>query len=198
ELVDIDVTVHNYGGADADSTVVSFSDNGLGAVFQADTLFLAAGAETSLVGYWIASGPPADHLLGVRVFTSGGGFEESLENNLVTTSVSVGGIVGVSVVEKTVSRAPSILTADAGRPNPFRTATTIPFSLPSASRVVIDVYDVRGRLVASVLDGFRDAGHHEAIWSGTSTTGRPVPAGIYFYRLTAGGKARTGKMVLLR
>lgn len=83
-------------------------------------------------------------------------------------------------------------------PNPFNPSTTIEYVLPSASRVVLAVYDLSGRLVARLVDGEQPAGPHSVVWNGFGAGGAPVTSGIYFYRLQAGKMKVTRKMLLLR
>lgn len=82
-------------------------------------------------------------------------------------------------------------------PNPFATGTVIGFTLASAGRAELDVYDVRGRRVASILDRALAAGAHVARWNGADDSGRRVPAGIYFCRFAAGGRILMRRMVRL-
>jgi hypothetical protein len=71
------------------------------------------------------------------------------------------------------------------RPNPFRAETTIWFSIPQKTAVHADVFDVRGRLVASVLDGDFPAGRHEFVWDARDADGDDVTQGVYFCRFSA-------------
>lgn len=83
-------------------------------------------------------------------------------------------------------------------PNPFNPTTTIGYTVPVRSKVSLQIYDVTGRLVASLVDESRDAGRHSAVWNGRSATGDPVGSGVYFYRLNVGKDSLTRKMVLLK
>lgn len=83
-------------------------------------------------------------------------------------------------------------------PNPGRPGTRILFELPERRDVSVRVYDVAGRAVATLFDGPREAGRAEIAWDGRDRSGRPMPSGIYFYRITGSGAARTGKMTILR
>jgi hypothetical protein len=76
-------------------------------------------------------------------------------------------------------------------PAPRGTATVLRFTLPKAVHARLDVFDVAGRLVATGFDGTRPAGLGEFRWNGSDTTGRTVGAGLYFYRLSAGGDRLT-------
>lgn len=84
-------------------------------------------------------------------------------------------------------------------PNPFNPSTTITFSLPAAASVSLEVYDVQGRLVRTLISG--DAfpiGSHDVVWNGKNNRGVEVSSGVYFYRLTAGAETLTRKAVLLK
>ena len=83
-------------------------------------------------------------------------------------------------------------------PNPVRLATTIAFALPTASRVTLVVFDVAGRPVRTLVDGEEPAGTRRVTWGGTDARGNRMPAGVYFYRMTAGSFTQTRRMVLDR
>lgn len=78
-------------------------------------------------------------------------------------------------------------------PNPFNTSTTIRYDLPEPSYVTINIYDVLGSKVETVLSGRQKAGSHSLIWQAEDYT-----SGIYFYKLTAADFSQTKKMILLR
>ncbi|HEX7343186.1 MAG TPA: T9SS type A sorting domain-containing protein, partial [bacterium] len=78
-------------------------------------------------------------------------------------------------------------------PNPLNLSTVLSFELREASFVKLGVYDVSGRLVAELVDGWRDAGSHSAVFDGTN-----LASGIYVYRMTAGSFEASGKMVLVK
>ncbi len=84
-------------------------------------------------------------------------------------------------------------------PNPFNPQTTIAFSLKARSRVRIDVFDVTGALVRTLLDEARAAGSYSDIrWDGRGASGDAVVSGVYFYKLVTDGFSQTKKMVLLK
>ncbi|HER44272.1 MAG TPA: T9SS type A sorting domain-containing protein [Candidatus Eisenbacteria bacterium] len=83
-------------------------------------------------------------------------------------------------------------------PNPFNPRTRIDFVMPSAGRANVTVFDVRGRRVATILDGVLDEGRHSVSWDGRDSQGRSAAAGLYFYRLEACGTVLTRKMVLMK
>lgn len=83
-------------------------------------------------------------------------------------------------------------------PNPFGRAVSLSYRLPVASEVVFRVYDVRGRQLAVLSQGGRQAGVHLLSWNPVSATGSPLPAGVYFGRLEAANHRETVKMLLVR
>jgi hypothetical protein len=83
-------------------------------------------------------------------------------------------------------------------PNPFNPVTTIRFDLPRSTRVKLSVYNVKGELLSTLVDGWIDKGRTEIAWNAEDGRGRRVSSGVYFYRLSAGEIVRTRKMILLR
>jgi hypothetical protein len=84
-------------------------------------------------------------------------------------------------------------------PNPFNPSTSIGFEVPNGGgRVLIQVFDVTGRLVRTLLSGKVEAGRTSVPWQGLDNNGQPVSSGIYFVRMKAHGYAATRKMALLR
>lgn len=78
-------------------------------------------------------------------------------------------------------------------PNPFNPITRISFSIPEAGDVTLEVFNIRGQKVATLVDGTLRGGDHIAIWNASG-----VSSGVYFYRLTTGDAVVTKKMVLLK
>ena len=84
-------------------------------------------------------------------------------------------------------------------PNPFNPITTIRFELAESARADLRIFDLKGRLVRTLLaDRLLPAGAGEAVWLGRDDRGREAPSGVYFYRLTAEGFTQTKRMTLVR
>ncbi len=94
--------------------------------------------------------------------------------------------------------APAAAFLEQNYPNPFNPVTRIAFGLPDGGAVLLQVFDVRGALVRTLVDGALPSGRHTVLWNGTSDSGRPAASGIYFYRLRSGAADITRKMILLR
>jgi len=68
-------------------------------------------------------------------------------------------------------------------PNPFNPTTQIEFGIPTASQVKLEIHNITGQMVATMVDGHFEAGNYVIQWNGKDLNGRPVASGIYFYRL---------------
>ncbi len=91
---------------------------------------------------------------------------------------------------------PSAFVLGANYPNPFNPATTIPLTLPaSAEAVDVTIYNVLGQPVRRVWNGSLAAGAHRLAWDGRDAAGKPVAAGVYWYRLQVDDQTHTRKMV---
>ncbi len=82
-------------------------------------------------------------------------------------------------------------------PNPFNPSTIIPYQLATTSPVRLEVFNILGQRVATLVDEEQSAGVYRARWDGTDAAGGAAAAGVYLYRLTVAGAHQTGKMVLL-
>ena len=84
-------------------------------------------------------------------------------------------------------------------PNPFNPGTVIAFELSNRARVSLNVYDLGGRLVRTLVDGqYLDRGRHEAAWDGRGRSGNLMASGVYIYRLEAGTQSESRRMVLVK
>ena len=82
-------------------------------------------------------------------------------------------------------------------PNPFNPSTVIPYQLRTAAHVRIDVFNVLGQRVATLVDGAQAAGFHSVRWDATDRFGRSVAAGVYLYRLLVDGAVQQSKRMVL-
>jgi hypothetical protein len=90
------------------------------------------------------------------------------------------------------------LALQQNEPNPFNPSTTIRYELSRPQSIRLEVYDVQGRLVRTLLDGPSDSGSRRAKWNGRDETGRDVASGIYYVKLTGEFEQDSLKMVLLK
>lgn len=80
-------------------------------------------------------------------------------------------------------------------PNPFNASTKMMYNLTTSSHVIITVYDVRGRIISSLVNAFQSEGNHEIIWHINQSD---LSSGVYFYRVRAHGINECGKVIYLK
>lgn len=93
--------------------------------------------------------------------------------------------------------APSIFL-EQNVPNPLNPATVIAFSVPRDGAVRLQVFDLQGRVVRTLVDGMRPAGRHEVSWDGRDERGGQAASGTYLYRLVAAGEVTGRKLTLMK
>ncbi len=83
-------------------------------------------------------------------------------------------------------------------PNPFNPETNIAFSMKEAANVSIEVYNVKGQLVRTLLNDVKEAGNHTVVWNGKDNNGRGVSSGVYYYKMNTGKYSSTKKMIMMK
>ena len=83
-------------------------------------------------------------------------------------------------------------------PNPFNPETTISFEISEHRTASIDIYNLKGQKVKSLINKELKSGSHSIVWNGTDENGNQVPSGVYFYKLNTGEESVTKKMLLLK
>ncbi len=83
-------------------------------------------------------------------------------------------------------------------PNPFNPETRIAFSTKENGPVSIDIYNIKGQKVRSLLNEYREAGAHDVVWNGKDDNGKSVASGVFFYRMKSGKYSSTKKMILMK
>jgi hypothetical protein len=99
---------------------------------------------------------------------------------------------------KELPGTPTEFALNQNYPNPFNPSTSIRFSVPKEGRVKIEVYDVTGSLVKTVLDEAVRVGNKEVVWDGTNSSGSKVASGMYLYRLQSDDFVAVKKMIMLK
>ena len=135
-------------------------------------------AETS---YVVGNPPYGTYAFAVTaVFTSG----ESLPSNEVSVEWDPEGVDNMT---------PLTTALQTNYPNPFNPDTRIDFSLAEPTQVTVEVFNLTGQLVTTLVDDFHQAGEYSVSWDGSNAT-----SGVYFYRLSAGEFTQTKRMILLK
>jgi hypothetical protein len=117
------------------------------------------------------------------------------------TQVNIDGFKIVYDFTSGVDPIPAVagsFTLSANIPNPFAKSTEISFFAPIRGEMRLDVFDAKGDLVNTLVNGMTEAGSHTAVWNGADAHGKAVPSGSYIYRLTTGSTVLSKTMVLVR
>jgi len=113
------------------------------------------------------------------------------------------GPVMVNVLEQGDPNTPPVTPGQVTKlfsayPNPFNPQTMISFELKTESDVSVQIFNVHGQLIKTLVNGHFTSGHYQRTWLGTDESGRNVGSGIYFYRMVAGKYISTQKVVLMK
>lgn len=133
-----------------------------------------------------------------------GGTNEYTDENVIpgeSYDYCIGAVEGNEVIRSftvSISLPPKPLTLYQNFPNPFNPVTTIKFFNPRPEHIALTIYDSGGRKIRSLIDADKGTGWHTVKWNGTNDSGNGVGSGVYYYRLTAGKKVITKKLVMLR
>ena len=120
------------------------------------------------------------------------------ENAAGEYGIYVFNVVESFAVREAVSQRPTDFKIFQNYPNPFNSSTTLSFDVPRRADVVLEVYDILGRQVRTIVQSVMDPGHTSVRWDGTDDWGQPATAGVYLYQMQAGDFVQTRKMLLLR
>ncbi len=107
-------------------------------------------------------------------------------------------IMNIAYKELASSPIPTDFELSQNHPNPFNPMTTIRFAIPQAENVQLDILNIIGQRVRTLVDEVRPAGTHEVQWDGRDNNGNAVSSGVYLYRIKAGEFTETKKMVLMK
>lgn len=183
-------------GVDPDGDALEYRwELALDPVFSAPLASIDAGSATSvdvayaeLVGLLFSPGTPVGTAIDAyhRVVTRDG--QADVVSAVVAVRFERGALTGVE--EDGVPREVTLLGA---YPNPFNPTTVLRFGLPAAGSVRLELFDVSGRRVRTLVDGVRTPGWHSVRLEADS-----LPSGAYVYRLTAGGRSVSRPVVLVR
>ncbi|HOT40126.1 MAG TPA: T9SS type A sorting domain-containing protein, partial [Candidatus Syntrophosphaera thermopropionivorans] len=93
---------------------------------------------------------------------------------------------------------PAVTELKGNFPNPFNPSTTIAYSVKNTAPVSIDIFNVKGQLVRTLVNEVKTAGNYKIVFDGLDNNHRPLASGIYFCRMQAGDYRQTHKMLMLK
>ncbi|HOQ77235.1 MAG: C25 family cysteine peptidase [Candidatus Cloacimonetes bacterium] len=83
-------------------------------------------------------------------------------------------------------------------PNPFNPTTTIAFNVKQPAKVTINIYNLKGQLIKTLINNELLYGEHKVVWDGTDNLGNNIGSGVYLYKMQLNGYSKTKKMLLLK
>ncbi len=107
-------------------------------------------------------------------------------------------IDAVSTANEQPNGVPQRFRLHQNYPNPFNPETTIAFDLDEAASVRLTIYNVLGRKIMNLVDGFRSAGTYQVRWDGRDSRGLKMATGVYLYKIDVGGSSTARTMILLQ
>lgn len=173
--------------------------------------FIASRSATSAGTISPGTGSVVDFFFDIDPLAFGGDYEIKLENDpdppVYDNSMSdTSGLILYVPVYKSASvyiagvvpQEELPFTLKQNFPNPFNRQTNFEFFLFEDGEVVIEIFDLRGKKVKTLLQQGMTRGDHKTFWDAADFRGDPVPAGVYFYRLNLNAKSQTKKMLLVK
>ncbi|MBW6516173.1 MAG: carboxypeptidase regulatory-like domain-containing protein [Candidatus Cloacimonetes bacterium] len=117
--------------------------------------------------------------------------------NGTTNMLTIEVVVTLDTGEETLNN-PLITTLYSNYPNPFNPETVIHYSIDKDDDVIIEVFNIRGQHIITLLDSYQIAGHHQISWNGKDELGRDVGSGIYLYKMKTNSFSSIRKMILMK
>ncbi len=139
---------------------------------------------------YVSSANPDTCIIQIMIVGPVTGNDYHVGSYFLLDDLSFGGATGVDGPPASQPTATAFLE---NAPNPFASTTTVAFTLARSSSVTLQVFDMQGRMVATLLEGPMDAGQHQASWDASQQ-----PSGLYWCRLTSGGVTRSRRLVCMR
>lgn len=131
-----------------------------------------------------------DTVVSVRVLDNHGGSDQQTYTLVVTVPVAIDEPGKPNLTEQ--------FYLEQNYPNPFNPVTAISYYLPRDSEVQIEIFNLLGQNIRTLVNQRKIRGVHQIEWDGRNNAGNPVTSGIYIYRMQAGGYVSIKKMALLR
>lgn len=102
------------------------------------------------------------------------------------------------LLSKVAPLTPIATTLEGNYPNPFNSSTHIEYSIAKGGHVLLQIFNIQGQLVKTVIDEYKLPGNYAFDWNGKNQSATPVASGSYFYRLTIGDFSQTRRMILVK
>ena len=109
------------------------------------------------------------------------------------------GTLGPQVIDVEDNLYPEVTESNLHNyPNPFNPVTTISYSINETGNVIIEVYNLKGQLVETLVNEVKETGDHSIRWNGSDSSKKPVSSGIYLYKMKTENHSSIKKMILMK
>ena len=126
---------------------------------------------------------------------------EGFDTVTIDETVTTGNLtyLAFEMVSTSTNDLPGLITKlHSNYPNPFNPVTNISYSVKEAGNVTLEVYNIKGQLVKTLINDVREAGNFTTTWTGTDNSNKSVSSGVYFYKMKSGNYTSTKKMILMK
>lgn len=148
--------------------------------------------------YWnLSASGTSEDLFSVQFTDQANGWVVGASGTVLKTTTG-GEITAIASDDPNQRVRPQIYLLGQNYPNPFNPETVIPFHLPEATHVLLDIYDLLGRRIITLLQIQLPAGIHKVTWTGLNQYGQTVPTGMYIYRIETNQYTDMRKMILAK
>jgi hypothetical protein len=189
-IVSADFVLRNLGTADLEGSIsvpAAFSLSHQGQPLPNDYLYVIAPGSTRSYTITYAAGDQVQDINDeIMIMTN--------DNDLPVITIPI----TLVAVSNTDLVNPAVTALNGNFPNPFNPTTAIRFSLKEAGLVKLNVYNLKGQLIKSLVKSDMSAGNHQILWNGEDERGSSVSSGIYLYRMETKDYQATGKMMLMK
>ena len=121
-------------------------------------------------------------------------YKESVASGIPSNIVDI--ISGYLTVQQEI--VPDKFLLKQNYPNPFNGLTTIEYSIPSTSNILFKIYDMSGKEIRTLHNGYHNSGRATIIWDGKDKNSQLVASGIYFYSIVSGQNSLAKKLTLVK
>ncbi len=188
----------------ADFVVRNLGNVALNGMVSIPTGFSLSSGGTALpanYAYELTAGANKVFTLSYTVGQSGVNIEDAItvsSNDPNNPAIQIPVILNTTVDNDDPSGTPLVTKLDGNYPNPFNPETAIRFSVKQSGHVRLSIFNMKGQLVRTLVNGDLASGNHTVVWNGKDSSGRGVASGVYMYRMETEGYAKTLKMMLMK
>jgi hypothetical protein len=177
---------------DSDTTMIWLGDDGITPISPSDNIPIAASDKDEWPMVGVAYSPVRDEFIVVYTYQ-----DTSLHRSSDIYARRYAGTKTAIHSEQPIG-IPESFELYQNYPNPFNPQTAIRYSLPRTDYVILEVFDINGRKIVTLVNDIQQAGSHEIVWNAKDKNGKDLASGIYLYRFNTTSSLKTKKMTLLR